>query len=383
MKPVTPKIPFWNYYYIRCYSVFLFLFLISLSSRGQCIPTTTRSPGTVVNDASIGSLDFNNENNAKVSDASRATATATLALLSGSTNYLKATGFGFTVPSYGIICGIEVEIQKSATGISVLAWIHDNQVRLVKGGSYTSANLAKGGDWTGPTDNYYTYGSSTEFWGATTLTPADVNASDFGVAISSSFTGVLGVFPSTRINHIRMTVYYNPILPTHIISFSSRLRNNNVLLDWKTADEEDGEIITVQRTLVGQSQWTDIARFDMHTGNMGKSYSYTDPLIEKGNYSYRLQITNNNGAHIYSATKLVSYAGNAVLSVYPNPAGDFISIDNIKDPQGLLIRNLSMQSFKLPVQLIGNNSVRIDTHSLPEGLYFVNSGTQQVKFIKQ
>jgi hypothetical protein len=369
---------------IHWFLTLLLFFTFRFSSKSQCIASNVHNPGTIVNDNSTGSLAFSagTLNNAMTSNDSWATATATIGLLTGTTNYLKATGFGFNIPALATICGVEVEIEKSATGISVLAWITDHRVRLVKGGTVTGNNLAdEVTTWTG-TDVNGNYGGETELWG-TTLTPAEVNSSGFGVAISSSFSGVLGVFPSTRIDNIRMTVHYIPALPTHIISFSSRLKNNNVHLEWKTADEEDGEIITVQRKITGQAQWEDIARFDMHTGNTTKTYSYTDALSEKGNYAYRLRITNNNSVHIYSATKYVSYEGNTVLNAYPNPAGDYICIDNVKDPVSLSIRNLSMQAYKLPVVVTGNKSVKVDTRSLPAGLYFVSCGTQQIKFIKQ
>jgi hypothetical protein len=382
MKSRIPKTQLKDNTAWYCFLSTFLLLSISTVTNSQCIPSTTRNATSAVNDAGVGAVAYSSPSSISSSNNVRAEADALAVLFAGSTQYLKATGFGFTVPSYASICGIVVEIEKRDGGfLSVGTGIRDSEVRLVKANVVSGTNLATSNNWPSG-EAFYTYGSDNNLWG-NTLTPDDVNASNFGVAISAQFNGIAALLPSAQIDNIRMTIHYNPVLPTHIISFSTRLRSNKVLLEWNTADEEDGEIITVQRTPAGQTQWIDIARFDMHTSNTTKTYSYSDVLAEKGNYSYRLRITNNNSVHIYSETKHVSYDGNAVLTAYPNPASGFISIDNIKDPGSLFIRNFSMQLYKLPLLVTGNNSVRIDTRSLPAGLYFASFGTQQVKFVKQ
>jgi hypothetical protein len=59
-------------------------------------------------------------------------------------------------------------------------------VKLVKAGSIVGNNKASGSLSTSDTDTYTTFGGSSDLWGIT-LTPSDVNASNFGVVIG--FTG--------------------------------------------------------------------------------------------------------------------------------------------------------------------------------------------------
>lgn len=366
----------------RLLLIYLFLFTGSHLLKAQCYATSTVNGSTAFNDNTIGTLGFSNVNNAIISDNTSATATAIVSLFTGSSNYLKVTGFGFNVPSYSSICGVVVEIEKKATGIVVFAWIRDNEVKLVKANSITGNNLGyTGTDWSG-TDTYVTHGASNNLWG-TTLTPADVNASDFGVAISAKFNGLLGVFPSAQIDNIRMTVYYNPVLPVHLVSFDAALKNNHVLLNWKTADEEVNDLIVLQRLEMGATNWKDIARYEIKTNNTGNEYNYTDPLIENGNYSYRLKTINNVSLIQYSTVKKITFAGKTILSVYPNPSSSYITISHSENIKSIQLHNLYWQEVKANIQRTGNSSAKVDISALPNGMYYATVDNHRVKFIKE
>jgi hypothetical protein len=367
---------------IRAVIFTCFLCVVTPQSKAQCFASSTVSGTTAVNDASIGSLAFNNTNNAFTSDNNRANATALAVLFSGSTNYLKVTGFGFSIPSYASICGIEIQVEKRATGLNILSWVRDNDIRIVKNNAVTGDDLGDDAtDWS-TTESTFTYGSTNNLWG-TTLTPAEVNASNFGIAISAQMTGLLAALPSAQIDNIRMTVYYNPILPVKLLFFNSGLKNNLAKLEWETADEEDNEYITLQRSITGQSQWTDLSRFNMQTGNQGKKYSYTDPLVTTGNYSYRLMITHKDHQHTFSEIKQVIYRSTGSPVLYPNPARDCITLDNLDDTRTISVTNLSQQQLNAPVLVTGENGVRIDISRLPRGIYFIGAGTHKLKFFKE
>lgn len=93
-----------------------------------------------------------------------------------------------------------VEIERKGSSSPGIA---DNRVRIVKGGSIGTTNKT-GGAW--PTsDAYATYGADDDLWGET-WTPADINASNFGVAISA--IGEFAFPTVASVDHIRITVYY-------------------------------------------------------------------------------------------------------------------------------------------------------------------------------
>jgi hypothetical protein len=145
--------------------------------------TAPRNPGSGADAGGSGSVWANTGNGALSDDTWISTAPATNA----TSNYLKLTNFGFTsttVPNTATITGITVTIERSESGSA--ANIHDASVKLVKGGTILGTDHAQTGvEWPAGTgaESSATYGSSSDLWG-TTLTPADVQASNFGVAIS-------------------------------------------------------------------------------------------------------------------------------------------------------------------------------------------------------
>ncbi|MBM3283178.1 hypothetical protein FJY90_02895 [Candidatus Gottesmanbacteria bacterium] len=157
----------------------------------------TKSPSTVVDDASIGTISWANPENAKVSDDNRAIATWSGAAIS---HYLKATNFGFTIPTNAIILGIVIEKEGYFNGSG---W-GSSCARLVKAGSVVGDIKIK--NFAGPPDAYYSQGLSTSLWGVS-WTPADINSENFGVALYTDM-GDPASSCTVNIDHIRITVYY-------------------------------------------------------------------------------------------------------------------------------------------------------------------------------
>jgi hypothetical protein len=370
-------------YALRICLLLFFIGTLPHSGIAQCVASATLSASTGTNDNSIGSVAFDNPARIVSSNDSRAEGEALAVLFSGTTNYLKATNFGFSIPPVSSICGVRVEIEKRDGGfLSIGTGIKDYEVRLVIGNIITGDNLATSSNWPASPESFYTYGSSSELWG-TTLTPAIVNASDFGVTIAARFNGIAALIPSADIDNIRMTVYYNPALPTQIISFNTTLKNNNVKVDWQTADEEIGETITLQRSSGDDHRWANLATYEAGYGSSGKKYSYTDQLSEKGDYSYRLQVTYINGGKIYSTIRNVRYLSDYQITAYPNPATDFITIQADKALPAITVSNIFMQPVKLPALLLANGMLRLDIRQLSNGLYFASIDGHQLKFMKQ
>lgn len=161
-----------------------------------------QSPGTTVDDSSVGVTAWTNPNNTQVSDAVYATAV----------------------------------IGDNSTTLST------SSIRLVKGGVISGSDLSDGAAWPTPAEGYLSYGGSSNLWGLS-LSPADVNSSNFGVVLScvgfltshylkatnfgftipagATINGVLvepqvlrnGVFNATaNIDYIRITVSYTDVV---------------------------------------------------------------------------------------------------------------------------------------------------------------------------
>lgn len=114
---------------------------------------------------------------------------------------LKCTNFGFSIPAGATIDGILATIRKKEQASS--SNIFDYQVRIVKGGTPGATERKIVAEWpTAFADRLH--GGATDLWGET-WTPADINASAFGVAISS-LTSVNA--QNASIDRIQITVYY-------------------------------------------------------------------------------------------------------------------------------------------------------------------------------
>lgn len=173
--------------------VFAIWALSASSAIGQILSQGPLSPATVVNDAAIGTAIWVNPLNAIASDDSYAT-TAPGGIPS---QFLKATTFGFSIPSVAQITGIEATVERR----SALGTVVDAAVRIVKGGVVGAADRTAVGFWP-TTDGTVTYGSDSDLWGET-WTPADINAAGFGFAISATDS-----FDTAGVDHIQVTVYY-------------------------------------------------------------------------------------------------------------------------------------------------------------------------------
>jgi hypothetical protein len=124
-----------------------------------------------------------------------------LVLVSGSYHdLLLADELGLEVPDGATITGITVEIRKAGDEMVV-----DDSVRIIKGGELGTAERASSARW--PDElTWLSYGGPEDLWG-TTWTPADVNAADFGVALSTLYTQTVG---NTRayVDQVRATIHY-------------------------------------------------------------------------------------------------------------------------------------------------------------------------------
>lgn len=136
------------------------------------------APGTMADDATVGTITWVNPNNAKVSDSVYTTASTLIS--NTASHYLKATNFGFSIPAGATINGITVKVKRNGTQNDTD--ILDNSVKIVQGGSIGGTEKKIAGAW--PTsDATQTYGGVADLWGLT-WAPSDINASTFGVVLS-------------------------------------------------------------------------------------------------------------------------------------------------------------------------------------------------------
>jgi len=163
----------------------------------------------------------------------------------GTSKYLYATNFGFSIPSNSVINGVLVEIEKKGSSIDGLS---DKIVQLRWNSVNQGNNKYISGDWS-LTEAYVSYGSSSDLWGLSTyLTPTIVNLSTFGVALQVNIAG----YAYPMVDHIRITVFYTEgSVVSAAVAFGNVVTANSPLRSvLRVASVAIGTVVTATKTAV-------------------------------------------------------------------------------------------------------------------------------------
>lgn len=98
-------------------------------------------------------------------------------------DYLLFDDFQLEVPANAQIVGITATLRRTADGENVAV---DRSVRLIKGGDIGAGERVRAEPWNVLAFTNVDYGGPSDLWD-TTWTPADVNAADFGLALSLDY----------------------------------------------------------------------------------------------------------------------------------------------------------------------------------------------------
>jgi len=143
-------------------------------------------------------------------------------------------------------------------------------------------------------------------------TGADISAGS--ITVNGTFSGD-GTFNSGQ-------------LPVELVSFSARLVEDNVELNWQTATEVNNYGFEIERRLVNSqssivNSWGKTGFVEgSGTSNSAHSYSYTDASVSSGTFAYRLKQIDHGGAFKYSQEAEVTVSVPKVFALnqnYPNP----------------------------------------------------------------
>lgn len=351
----------------------------------QCISAGTRDGSIFYNNIAVGSVNWNNPGNAQYSDNTRSSASVSLGIFSSaSTHYLLASGFGFSIPAFSYICGIKVEIEKSyQVLLGLFSSITDNSVKIVKGGVVSGAERALGA-WPS-SDAYSSYGGSTDLWGLT-WTPADINNANFGVAISAKIsTGVASLSINALIDHIRITVYYDALLPVTFNTFNAEQNGEKIKLNWSTVSESNSSYFVPEKLDENTNSWQELGRIPASfSSSTEKFYEAYDP--SPGSYNvYRIKEVDIDGRMIYSKTVSVRYKPVDVvqINVYPNPVRGVINIYSAQPIRTLSLVDVSgKEFFHTQVESLTNN-FQIPSKKFTKGIYFLVIGTNNSQTVKK
>jgi len=246
------------------------------------INTGATSPGTMADNATVGTVTWTNPDNAKVSDGVFATAYL---------NYSAVDAYVQIIKSNGTI------------------------------GTTNKANTVDA--WTSVNGTYYPYGSSSDLWGET-WSASDINNSNFGVAFSASGTiGISHYLKATnfgfsiptgatingilvevekfntsgnrRVDHIRITVYYTLVAPT-VTTEAVSLIKSDLAIGNGTVTSDGGATVTERGVCIGASANPTTAGTKFTTGGTTGAYTVSmTGLTRNTTYHARAYAINSVG----------------------------------------------------------------------------------------
>ena len=167
-------------------------------------------PTAAVNVASVGTVPWAQATHVFTQDGVPATA-APSGTGTFQTNYLTASNFGFSIPVGSTILGIQVNTVNQAfidTSSPSTNFVADTNVNLMKAGTIQAPGRALAGSWPSNTFGVLIHGGPSDLW-SDTWTPADINNTQFGVAISAAVTKA-GPLVIAEVDTFGIDVWYVP-----------------------------------------------------------------------------------------------------------------------------------------------------------------------------
>ncbi len=175
-------------------------------------------------------------------------------------------------------------------------------------------------------------------------------------------------------------------LPVELLSFTGKLNDSQVDLEWETASELNNDYFTVERSSDGVN-FEPIGRIDGKGNYNGLSkYYLTDFSPLQGVSYYRLKQTDYDGKFEYSNIISINYllntsAINYNMTVYPNPAknGSDVKLEMTGMPVDkevlVVVTNVLGKQMYSKVILTDNNGnmlYAVDPYNqLPSGTYII------------
>jgi hypothetical protein len=165
-------------------------------------------------------------------------------------------------------------------------------------------------------------------------------------------------------------------LPIIISSFTGSVDGSQVDLAWTTSLEINSDHFAIQRSTDAGSTWTTLGTVAAQgNSSLPVNYSYTDAKPAQGTNEYRLEMVDKDGKFAYSTVVSERIGLMTSVSVYPNPARDYVNITLGGNSNENMIIRLFNQSGQMlqekNVSNAGGTTVPLSVSSYPEGSYII------------
>lgn len=180
------------------------------------------------------------------------------------------------------------------------------------------------------------------------------------------------------VDDIEMTSASASSLPVQWISFTGELKNQQAVLNWKTASELNNKYYVVERSVNGNRYDSIGVVKASANGNNSNSYSFTDASVKPGTNFYRLRQVDVDDAAKFSKVVSVRLSNGAdAIKVFPTVANSNINFNVSNASAG----NATVSVYDAAGKMIlssqktlsnGANQQSIDVSNLTKGAYYFN-----------
>ncbi len=179
-------------------------------------------------------------------------------------------------------------------------------------------------------------------------------------------------------------------LPVKLASFTGMVMGNKqIKLDWITAVETNSNRFEIERSTDGHKFEKIGTIAAVGNTNQTHKYSFNDFSPTDGTNYYRLKQVDNDELTTYSKVVSLKYTNSGKMSVYPNPARDFININigqiNTSGKEFIKLYNVNGKLLESrQVTLPSSNNIKWDVSHLTSGTYYfkVGNNAELLNFIK-
>jgi poly(beta-D-mannuronate) lyase len=157
------------------------------------------------------------------------------------------------------------------------------------------------------------------------------------------------------------------VTPVHLISFNAIQNNNLIQLHWKVENEINFLSYAIEKSNNG----VNFENIGNITANNSNNYIFEINNPNQLKQYFRLKLINQDGTFQYSSIVVIRLNDKTEISLYPNPAKDFVSINvNTLTPNTYLVLN-DFTGRIISKILLTETIANFSTRNLVTGMYTV------------